>query len=234
MRVIEDGAGTHLANGLRGYFLTLTAPGENEHKRWYQGKRPRTRPDCDCHRHGRTDGEWNRQESKCWNRLRTSLARDRELIYVGAVETQARGMLHRHLVVLTDEPLDYGQVQEQAIRAGYGCVVDVEPLMSAEKAARYVAKYVTKSTSERPSVPWSVVHLDEETGELVEVHKRASFRLWSSAHRWGVTMKQVKAVASAQARARALYLQQLEAALLEESRSAAGPEPADSPSTGPP
>ena len=68
MRVIEDGSSIHLGNGLRAYFLTLSAPGENDHRRWYQGKRPRRRQACECHRHGLTMGQWNRQESACWNR----------------------------------------------------------------------------------------------------------------------------------------------------------------------
>jgi hypothetical protein len=87
-RLVDNGASIHLANGMLGYFLTLTAPGERDHLRWYQGKRPRTREACSCHLHGMSDGWWNACESGCWNRLRTALTRDRRVIFAGAVETQ--------------------------------------------------------------------------------------------------------------------------------------------------
>lgn len=232
-RLIEDGSASHVGNGLYGYFVTLTAPGERDHLRWYQGKRPASRPVCSCHEHGMSAGLWNAQESACWNRLRTALARGRLLVYAGAVETQERGLLHRHLVVFTDEPLTYSEVQSLALAAGYGCVVDVERLDSPAKAGRYVAKYVTKSSTDRPEVPWSVVALDEETGELLEETASATFRLWSSSRTWGVTMREIRDTARAQARARARYLREFAAMVAEDaSRPAAGPAPADS--TGPP
>lgn len=224
-RLIEDGSTQHLGKGLRGYFLTLTAPGTADHSVWYQGKRPSRRRQCQCHRHGLTDGEWNRQESACWNRLRTSLTRSRTMAYVGAVETQERGLLHRHLVLITDVPLEYSEVQQLALAAGYGCVLDIEPLQSAAKAGRYLAKYVTKSTADRPDVPWTTVHVDHDTGEVTERQRRATFRLWSASHRWGVTMKEIKAVAQAQAAARARYHRELVAALADEQGQADGSQP---------
>lgn len=209
-RVIEDGAAGHAISGLRGYFLTLTAPGTGDHRRWVQGKPRGRRTECSCHRHGMSAGQWNAQESASWNRLRTSLARDRTLIYAGAVETQKRGMLHRHLVVFVSEDLGFDEVQNLALAAGYGCVLDIEPLQSAQKAGRYLSKYVTKSTGERPEVAWSVVKVDQDTGELVDRAAPATFRLWSASHSWGVTMKQIKDTARAQASARARYLRELE------------------------
>jgi hypothetical protein len=222
MRVIEDGSSIHLGNGLRAYFVTLSAPGVNDHRRWYQGKRPRRRQECGCHRHGLTNGQWNRQESACWNRLRTAIARDRVLVYAGAVETQKRGLLHRHVVMFVDQALEFAEVQALALAAGYGCVLDVEPLTSPQKAARYVAKYVTKSTAERAEVPWTRVEVDTDTGEVSEVDVRATYRLWSSSQRWGVTMKQLRQVARLQAAARARYLVELQA-LIGDSIAAAAP-----------
>lgn len=209
MRVIEDGSAVQLGAGLIGYFITLTAPGTADHSRWVQGRHRGGRPACECHLHGMSAGQWNRQESACWNRVRTALARDREVVFAGSVETQKRGMLHRHLVVFTDSSLTFAEVQEKALRAGYGCVLDVERLDSVQKAARYLAKYVTKSTAERAEVPWSSTIVDHDTGELVEVSARPTFRLWSSSRRWGVTMKHLRQVAQLQARARARYLEDL-------------------------
>jgi hypothetical protein len=231
-RLVDNGSAIHLRNGMRGYFLTLTAPGVRDHKRWYQGVRPSRRVDCGCHLHGFTDGQWNAQESACWNRLRTAMTRDRSIIFAGAVETQERGMLHRHVLVFADEGLDYDDVQTLAVAAGYGCVLDIEPVRSAEKAARYISKYVTKSASGRAVVPWE--KLDPETGELHG--KRATYRLWSSSRKWGVTMKQMRSDMAAQARARARYLREYAELLADDPASAAavGLGRADSGSTDPP
>jgi hypothetical protein len=144
------------------------------------------------------------------------------MIFAGAVETQARGVLHRHVLVFVEGDLFHEDVQRLAIAAGYGCVLDIEPVRSAEKAARYISKYVTKASGDRAVVPWE--RLDPETGELVG--KRARYRLWSSSRAWGVTMREIKAAQSAQARARARYLHELADLLGGESRSAAGAEPA--------
>lgn len=227
-RLVETGADQHLATGLHAYFLTLTAPGDREHKRWFQGKRPASRPACECHDHGMTLGMWNRQESSCWNRLRTAIARDRSLIYCGAVEVQDRGALHRHVVVFTDSPLSHQHVQEWALAAGYGCVLDLQALSSPKQVSRYLAKYVTKSSVDRSQVAWHVV--DPETGEVVRKH--ASYRLWSSSRSWGVTMSHLRSVARAQARARARNLRELEEALREHRETlavAAGLAPEASP-----
>ena len=209
MQVVDMGSADQLGRGRRGWFLTLTAPGRHDHKRWYQGRRPTTRTDCGCHLHGLTDGQWNAQESKCWNRLRTAWSREQDVTFIGSVETQRRGMLHRHIVVFTEGHVEHADLQRIALAAGYGCVLDLEPLQSVQKAARYVAKYVTKSSAERAEVPWVRESIDETTGEIVELQTKATFRTWSSSRDWSVTMKALKAIASAQARARAQHLKVL-------------------------
>lgn len=227
-RLIEDGSDRHLGNGLRAYFLTVTAPGTRAgHLRWYQGTRPTHRPVCTCDQHGMTMGRWNGQESACWNRLRTAMTRDRTVQFVGAVETQKRGMLHRHIVLFTDEPLVHSEVQALALAAGYGCVLDLEPLDSFGKVSRYLTKYVAKASGDRAQVPWSRWHVDRTTGEM-QLRRRPTYRLWSSSRLWGITMKQIKAAQAAQARNRAMYLRELSDLLDEtpESRSAAGAAPA--------
>jgi hypothetical protein len=152
------------------------------------------------------------------------------VIFCGAVETQRRGLLHRHVLLFTDSALSFREVQRVAVAAGYGCVIDVEPVRSSDKAARYISKYVTKASNDRAVVPWET--LDLETGELEG--KRPTYRLWSSSRRWGVTMREMRAVQAAQARQRAMYLRELVEASAETSRPAAGPERADSPSQSPP
>ncbi len=231
-RLVDNGAEVQIGNGLQGYFLTLTAPGSDDHKRWVQGRARGRREDCGCHLHGQTDGLWNAAESACWNRLRTALTRERRMVFCGAVETQKRGLLHRHVLVFVDGDLDYRDLQEKVLAAGYGCVLDVEPVRSAGKAARYISKYVSKSSGERPGVSWE--RLDPDTGEIVD--KRATYRLWSSSRAWGVTMRELRSVMSAQARARAMYLRELAEAStdVDSLRPAAGPAPGASLSPPPP
>jgi hypothetical protein len=211
-RLVDNGAALHLANGMTGYFVTLTAPGQSEHRRWVQGRPRGPRAACDCHRHGQTDGLWNAGESACWNRLRTALTRGRRVMFCGAVETQRRGMLHRHVLLFTDGLLGFREVQDAALAAGYGCVVDVEPVRSSEKASRYISKYVTKASRDRAVVPWEAV--DQETGEISG--KRPTYRLWSSSRAWGVTMREIRAVQAAQARQRAHYLLELASFMAED------------------
>ena len=232
-QVVDMGASSHLANGLRGWFVTLTAPGRKDHLRWYQGQRPARRPSCECHRHGRSDGQWNAQEAKCWNRLRTAWARRQDVTFIGSVETQVRGMLHRHVVVFTDGHVGHEDLQALALAAGYGCVLDVQELTTAKEVARYVAKYVTKSSADRPNVPWVATVVDEATGEVRDMHTRATYRTWSSSRDWGVTMKQLRAVAAAQAQARARHLEVLAEVLAADQAVGLPADSTDPPARGP-
>lgn len=218
-RVIEDGAGVQANTGLLGYFVTLTAPGVNDHLRWYQGTRPSTRPICECHNHGSTLAAWNAGESACWNRLRTALTRDTYMQFAGSVEVQdgkrggtGRGALHRHVLIFTDVPMTHEHVQELALAAGYGCVLDLEPIDSARKAARYLSKYVSKASTSRQMVPWEKETVDRSTGEI-HSSRKPTYRLWSSSRHWGVTARQVRDAHAQQARQRAMYLRELEALL---------------------
>jgi hypothetical protein len=209
-RIVDHGISNREGSGFV-YFLTLTAPGEREHSRWIQGRVSGPRPSCDCHRHGKTLGEWNAQESTCWNRLRLALSRlsSGSLAYIGSVEVQGRGALHRHVVLWTESPLSPEEVQPLALAAGYGCVFDLQVITSAQKAAWYVSKYVTKSSGSRQDVPWVAEVLDAHTGEVRPMHTVPTFRTWSASQGWGYTMKGLREIARAQARARAMYLREL-------------------------
>ena len=219
-RIVDHGITDRLGVGYT-YFVTLTAPGENAHLRLFQGKRPAHRPECTCHYGLITLGkaEWNAQESACWNRLNTALRRiDRAMTFIGAVETQKRGLLHRHLVINTAGPLVHEDVQRLALTAGYGCSVDIEPLQSASKAARYISKYVTKSSGARGDVPWMGDVVDKDTGEVRRLHTTPTFRTWSAAQSWGFTKKGLREIAKLQAQARARYLLEL-AELLDQEKA---------------
>jgi len=208
-RLVDMGTTDRLGSGYT-YFLTLSAPGEHEHRQWRQGRGGSDRPECDCHRVWETQqrGDWNSQESKCWNRLRLALSRLSEgsFTYIGSVEVQKRGMLHRHVVLNMDRPLLPAEVGQLALTAGYGCVHDLQPILSATKAAWYISKYVTKSSGDREKVPWRAPVLDEETGEVRVMDTIPTFRTWSAAQSWGYTLKGLREIARLQAQARARYL----------------------------
>lgn len=212
-RLVDLGTSQRIGNG-HTYFLTLNGPGEKDHAKWVQGWRQKDgpRPACNCHHTFLTmsKGDWNAQESACWNRLRTALSRVASgMTYIGAVEVQKRGVLHRHVVLHTETPLTPAQVGDLALRAGYGCVHDLEPIRDAAKAAWYVSKYVTKSAGDRGTLPWRADVADETTGELVRMDTVPTFRTWSAAQSWGYTLKGLRDIARMQARARAEHLKAL-------------------------
>lgn len=234
-RLIEGGTVDRQGSGYT-YFLTLTAPGNAPHKRWVQGKQGKPRPVCHCHAGALHLSEWNPGESACWNRLRLALNRltDGSLTYVGAVEVQKRGALHRHLVLHVDRPLLPEEVQVLALAAGYGCVYDLQVLTNPGQVAHYVSKYVTKSAGAREEVPWLADVVDKDTGEIRAMLTAATFRTWSAAQSWGYTMKGLRAVMRAQAEARGRYLRELAEALAEEAGSLASESAGHVHMTGPP
>lgn len=220
-RLVDLGTTQRLGAGYT-YFLTLSAPGENDHRQWRQGRGGADRPVCECHHVWKRlqRGDWNKQESSCWNRLRLALSRtvDGSLTYIGSVEVQdgsrridrqGRGMLHRHVVLNVDRPLLAAEVGALALQAGYGCVHDLQIVQSARKAAWYISKYVMKSAGDRGDVPWRAEVVDRETGEIRTMETVPTFRTWSAARSWGFTLRGLRDIARAQATARARYLEEL-------------------------
>lgn len=206
------------------YMVTLTAPGDPGHQRYIPYKRGR-HGECGCGDHGLSAGQWNRQESRWWNRLRTSLAREfGDLAYVSSVEVQSKradAMLHRHALVWSPVPIPVGRAHELALRAGYGCSMQWQKPYSAASVANYVAKYITKSSGQRSEVPWEYEVVVPDTGEVLSVSRPATYRTWSKANRWGVTIQGLRSIMAAQARARARYLEELGQAIAEEAGSLA-------------
>jgi len=217
VRLIMEGSSQRV--GGHWYMATFTAPGDPVHKHVIPGRRG-FHGWCDCGKHGMTPGEWNAQESKCWNRLRTALTREfGALQYVGTVEVQGKRrdkMLHRHVLVWSPVVVPMLRVHALAQQAGYGCSIQWEVPRSAQGAASYVAKYITKSSGQREEVPWEVTTVDMSTGELLSDSRRATYRTWSRSQRWGVTMGGLREVMSRQAAARARYFAELENLLAQE------------------
>lgn len=217
--------------GRRLWLLTLTAPGERDHGRWtvrQQYVRGARRVACTCHQ-GVHLADWNPSASACWHRLATTL-RDRGYTfdYYRATEVQdgkrstgtaGRGALHHHVVIAAASLPPAAVLQELALAAGYGCVIDLRPvedLADVDDVAGYVSKtlagYVSKASGAgREGVPWRREFLeDPATGEVYDtprrLHTAPTYKTHSQSHGWGCTVRQVKAVAQAQARRRAYAL----------------------------
>lgn len=215
-RVVEHGMETGAAAGWFVYLLTFTAPGYEGHRQWvYDPKGPRgdDRPICGCWRQ-MTEGidVWNGTAARRWDRLNRSLKRlAPHAKFFRAVEPQdgkrradgdGRGALHHHVVLCSPVPLDRVEVQRAALRAGYGCDVDVDHVTDPARASRYVTKYVTKGANGRASVPWRVPRADLETGEVRLVATVPTYRNVSQSQSWGLTVAEVRAALAGAARAR--------------------------------
>lgn len=208
-RVAAEGLLNHSGSGFL-YLLTVTAPAADEHLQWVPGwDRKSDRPVCGCEAQLEGGlGLWNASASKRWNRLRTSLKRlSPDLEYFKAVETQKRGAIHYHLPIWSPVPLNVVVVQALALRAGFGCVLDLDPIKSGDlRAASYVSKYVSKATDARDDVPWTADVVNEHTGEVRLLHTSARYRTWSASRGWGLTMKALREALREAARARAARL----------------------------
>ncbi|RYX77954.1 hypothetical protein EON69_01205 [bacterium] len=104
-------------------------------------------------------------------------------------------MIHLHVIVWSPgRKITAPAVQPLALAAGFGCNVKVTHAGDdVARFARYVTKYVTKSTDDRVDCPWEV--LDLETGELREVP--ATYKTWSQSLGFGCRMKDhVEAIAA--------------------------------------
>lgn len=250
-RVVDAGMQAQLRDGRRLWLLTLTAPGSKAHGRWTPAQhyvRGAVRPSCSCHV-GVDLADWNPSAGACWNRLRTSLARDDRAEFYRAAEVQdgtrsdggGRGALHHHVVLATRGALEVLEVQALALAAGYGCVIDLQPIEAgadlsdlATYVSKRVAGYVSKSSGEnRQQVPWRADVVDQDSGEVLRLHTVPTYRTHSQSAGWGCTVRQVKDHARDQARRRAAKLAQL-ADLTDAGPGANTPEPVAAAGVEPP
>jgi hypothetical protein len=193
--------------------VSVTAPGNVLHFR--QGAEGEAEM-CPCTGLDGVDlAEFNASVTARWNRFLEALRRGEAspgikgrrvhvgIEYFNAREVQKRGAIHCHsLFRRTDgKPLQLAKrrVRELAIRHGFGHEVQVEVAGlgkharggrrpgRAVLAARYCAKYVSKSADERERAPWP----SEAPG--------ACWRTWTSSRRWGSSMREVREAARARA-----------------------------------
>lgn len=222
-------------------FMTLTAPGNSPHcmvarkgfKCHGDGITCGHNRQCPCTPKPVDLAEWNGLAAHRWNRFwqefkRACERRGFHVEYFRAVETQERFALHEHLLITIDRPFMVDnkfrkQMRDLAIRFGYGHEFDLETTVpvgesvagsrriSAQLVSSYVSKYVAKSASERPLVPWKrwrdpvdqvpeQVVIDEPTGEILEwlpgqpavAGSARSYRTWTCSRGWGSSLKSVR------------------------------------------
>jgi hypothetical protein len=183
------------------HHLTITAPGAQAHcKKSGCAATDCAHEKCDCTPPGGVSlGEWNPTASKRWNHLLTLVERHygERPQYFRAVECQdgkrvvdgcGRMALHFHVLLRTDCSVSERTLRKLAIQAGFGHELKLQQLAPGSRAAaRYVAKYVTKSCDERDEVPWLVDQVDDD-GEITAESRPATFRAWSQSKGWGTTM----------------------------------------------
>lgn len=211
----------------RTFLVTVTAPSTTEHLQWDPGFLRGSRPVCGCSAAPEVD-DWNPSAGECWNRLRTALRRDHpamEFHRFAEVQVERnRGALHHHVLVVTPDPLDVLRVQELAMAAGYGCVIDVRaiPMGDEARAARYVSKYVTKG-ADRWRCKWRADVVDRATGEVTRAAAEPTFRAHSSSAGWGITLREIREAIRAAARRRAERLREVEIPQLHDGSEAHDP-----------
>jgi hypothetical protein len=173
---------------------------------------------CPCSPVGGVDlAEWNASAGKRWAHFLRLFERrfGHRPAYFRAVESQdgkrrqdgtsGRGGLHLHVPIRFDCVVSVKTLRVLAIQAGFGHEVDLQAVAPgsahAVKVAAYVSKYVTKSTSARPDVPWCAPLTDPRTGEVRLVDAPATFRTWSQSQTWGKSMAELRAADLARYRA---------------------------------
>lgn len=206
-RVIDEGLKRASDDGLSAWMMTLTAPGENEHRglNWVGAQRPEGI--CPCTSSMTDRGLWNASASRRWNHLLTLLRRefpDFDFKRVAEFQDGKRGglgrmLIHYHVIVIARKSLDWNRIRDLAIRAGFGCGTEV----SRDIPARYLAKYVSKSLDDVQAAPWSTVDL--ETGEVLPV-LNPRLRTHSQSRGWPCTLREVRAANRDAARRRAAHL----------------------------
>lgn len=186
--------------------LTMTAPGVGRHCRRHRrcnGDGDHCDP-CPCSVDHFDAAEWNATLGERWNRLLQAIRRGeaspkrngqrdpQDVQYFRVYEPQKRGLLHIHAVLVSGdgEPI---RLSERKLRAlliahGFGHSFKWDPMTAskheAQKLGGYLAKYVSKTTDERASVPWR--HPSEDP------HRGRMFRTWVASRRWRCSMRDVR------------------------------------------
>jgi hypothetical protein len=177
----------------RVFMVTLTAPGERQHRDRSTGRL------CPCTPPGGVNlATWNATAGRRWSDFVTYLRRQLgEVQYAKAAECQRRGAVHFHALIRCDKDLTrrVRALRRLAVHLGFGHELDVQSV-EGMRAAGYCAKYASKATDDRQACPWA----DRRTGEVGTAMR---LRTWTASRSWGTTMATIRAEQRAWANARA-------------------------------
>lgn len=183
----------------RGYFVTLTAPGEDllpwDKSQCLHGDETPCSGAIGCRCELEPLRAWNDSLGMRWTHFVTYLRRalpDVDVQFFKTYEPQRRGAQHAHIMfrfagIVTDSRIR-AALRWAAGKEGFGKqlkvdAVDLSNGLQIARTAGYCAKYAAKSADADRSM------IDTATGEIVTVHLRP----WSKSARWGDSMKGIQA-----------------------------------------
>lgn len=183
-RQVRWRAGDGIAKPGQTLALTITAPGASTLP-WDTGKCNHVASiECSGKMGCRVDkalaAAWNGEASPNFNHLLQDLHREYGAFeYFRAVEVQERGLLHYHLVIKVKSAAVWNQsvCRRLATKHAFGSQVKLDMRPALEKLGGYLAKYVSKSVSERRSAP---------------MPEGKTWRVYSASRNWGMTMAQIR------------------------------------------
>ncbi len=216
-RVFRSGFSPDRPDGF--FFVTLTAGGEADGLEWDRDRCGHSPGECSgdkgCVVEAVPMAQWNASAPQRWSWFVTEMRRQlkRPLQFCGSWEVQARGALHRHVLVWcpgVTQRRFRAAVRLCSRRYDFGRQFDVQSIKGTDarevaRKAGYCAAYCTKGGDRAES-------LNMSTGEI----KRGGYRPWSASRGWGQTMKAIREEQVA-------WVQERLAAALSPASEAAGP-----------
>lgn len=177
------------------FFVTLTAPGQADGLTWDRTLCTHDDDECSGEKGCKVEAvpmaAWNATAPQRWSWFVTAMRRDlkRDVQFCGSWEVQARGALHRHVLMWcpgVTERRFRAAVRLCRFRWAFGQQYNVQPVSGDDareiaRKAGYCASYCTKGGDRAQTV-------DMRTGEM----KPGGYRPWSASRRWGQTMKAIR------------------------------------------
>lgn len=157
---------------------------------------------------------WNLSAVARWNDFCTDIRRHipqfRNFEYFKAVEPQERGAIHVHALIIAKQVLRidatvHALFRKYAILHGFGHQIDIQVIANGRddkssiiKAARYVAKYVSKTLSDgrkKVLLPERSLTTPGPNGKQrfysIDRKKPYRYRAWTASRGWGMSLHRV-------------------------------------------
>lgn len=192
-RVFRSGFSADRPEGF--FFVTLTAGGEDDGLVWDRERCGHRPGDCSGPKGCKVEtvpmADWNSRAPQNWSWFVTEMRRclKRDLQFCGSWKVQARGALHRHVIMWcpgVTQRRFRAAVRMSASRWSFGRELNVQPVSGSDareiaRRAGYCASYCTKGGDRAETI-------DRHTAEI----RQGDYRPWSASRRWGQTMKAIR------------------------------------------